>query len=137
MERNHPAPLRVVRVIAPQSTTPIRRTTPYCRLSHRNQRMASTAARRTIDHRDSALNDWSVSPSYPPLGDRRLSPSIEAIKKLGRALRTPSDLLLFDHDERGPDGGLRLQFEAVRRLDPDEKLALKTVIEGVITKHEA
>jgi transcriptional regulator with XRE-family HTH domain len=30
-------------------------------------------------------------------------PSIEAIKKLAVALSVPSDLLLFDQDERGPD----------------------------------
>jgi hypothetical protein len=31
---------------------------------------------------------------------------------------------------------LRLQFEAIQRLDLEERRALKLVIEGVITKHE-
>jgi hypothetical protein len=76
------------------------------------------------------------SPWTSTLGDRRLSTLHRSPQEAGQALRTTSDLLLFDQDERGPDDDLRLQFEAVRRLDPDEKLALKTVIEGVITKHE-
>ncbi|MCA1836970.1 MAG: helix-turn-helix transcriptional regulator [Actinobacteria bacterium] len=63
-------------------------------------------------------------------------PSVDAVKKLAVALSVSLDLLVFDRDERGPDDDLRLQFEAVKRLNPDERQALKTVIEGVITKHE-
>lgn len=63
-------------------------------------------------------------------------PSVDAVKKLAVALSVTLDLLVFDRDERGPSEDLRLQFEAIQRLDPDERQALKTVIEGVITKHE-
>jgi transcriptional regulator with XRE-family HTH domain len=64
-------------------------------------------------------------------------PSIEALMKLTRSLRTTTDDLLFGADDRGPDDEFRLQFEAITRLDPDEKSALRSVIEGMLIKHEA
>ena len=63
-------------------------------------------------------------------------PSIEAIKKLAVALSVPTDLLLFDQDERGPDEDLRLHFEALSRLDPDERQLVKGVIESVVVTHD-
>ena len=39
-------------------------------------------------------------------------PTMELIKKLAIALTVSSDALVFGKDERGPDGALRLQFEA-------------------------
>jgi transcriptional regulator with XRE-family HTH domain len=63
-------------------------------------------------------------------------PSIEAIKKLAVALSVPSDLLLFDQDERGPDDDLRLHFEALARLDPDERQLIKGLIESVVVTHD-
>lgn len=64
-------------------------------------------------------------------------PSLDALVKLARGLRTTTDELLFGTDERGPDEDLRLQFEAITRLDADEKDALRSVIEGMLLKHEA
>lgn len=53
------------------------------------------------------------------------------------ALSVSADLLLLDKDERGPDEDLRLQFEALTRLDPEEKKVVKTVLESILIKHEA
>ena len=39
-------------------------------------------------------------------------------------------MLLFEKDERGPDEELKLQFEAVSRLDPEEKKIIRSVIGG-------
>jgi transcriptional regulator with XRE-family HTH domain len=64
-------------------------------------------------------------------------PSLTALKKIAKALRTTADDLLFDEHERGPAEDLRLQFEAAQRLDDDERRALKTVIEGILLKHDA
>jgi transcriptional regulator with XRE-family HTH domain len=64
-------------------------------------------------------------------------PSLDALMKLTRGLRTTTDDLLFGADDRGPDDEFRLQFEAITRLDPDEKSALRSVIEGMLIKHEA
>lgn len=52
-------------------------------------------------------------------------------------LAPQTDELLFEKDERGPDEELRLQFEAVSRLDPEEKHVVKEVVEGLIIKHDA
>lgn len=67
----------------------------------------------------------------------KVQPSIDALRRLAVALSVPADLLLFEEDERGPDDDLRLQFEAVQRFDPEEKAAIRQLIEGMILKHEA
>ena len=48
-------------------------------------------------------------------------PTLEVIRRMAVALGVSADLLLFAKDERGPDDELKLQFEAVSRLDPEEK----------------
>ena len=53
------------------------------------------------------------------------------------ALWVSADMLLFEKDECGPDEELKLQFEAVSRLDPDEKQVARSLLEGMILKHEA
>ncbi len=64
-------------------------------------------------------------------------PTLEAIRKLAVALRTSADEIVFDKDERGPDDQLRLQFEAVSRLDSREKEIVIEVLEGLLLKHDA
>jgi transcriptional regulator with XRE-family HTH domain len=48
-----------------------------------------------------------------------------------------SDRLLFGKDKRGSDDGLRLQFEAISRLDEDEKRVVRSVLESMILKRNA
>ncbi len=64
-------------------------------------------------------------------------PTLDVIRKLAVALGVTSDQLLFGKDERGPDDELRLQFEAVTRLDPEEKKVIRSVIESILLRHEA
>lgn len=64
-------------------------------------------------------------------------PSLEVLRKLAVALSVKADELLFDASERGPEDDLSLQFEAVARLDPDEKRLIKELIEGILIKHES
>jgi transcriptional regulator with XRE-family HTH domain len=64
-------------------------------------------------------------------------PTLEVIRKLATALSVSADLLLFGKDERGPDEDLRLQFEAVSRFDAEEKQVVRSLLEGMILKHEA
>lgn len=64
-------------------------------------------------------------------------PTLEVIRKLATALSVSSDQLLFGKDERGPDYDLRLQFEAVSRFDEEEKRVVRSLLEGMILKHEA
>jgi transcriptional regulator with XRE-family HTH domain len=64
-------------------------------------------------------------------------PTLEVIRKLAMALSVSADLLLFGKDKRGPDDELRLQFEAVSRFDPEEKQVIRSMLDGMILKHEA
>lgn len=64
-------------------------------------------------------------------------PTLDVIRKLATALNVSADLLLFGKDERGPDDELRMQFEAVTRFDPEEKQVIRSLLEGMILKHEA
>ena|SRR5205823_5149565 len=64
-------------------------------------------------------------------------PTLDVIRKLATALSVSADLLLFGKDQRGPDDDLRLQFEAVSRFDADEKQVVRSLLEGMILKHEA
>ena len=62
-------------------------------------------------------------------------PSLEGLKKLAVAFSRSTDWLLFEDAERGPDEDLRLQFEAVNQLNPDEKEVARAVLEGLVLKH--
>jgi transcriptional regulator with XRE-family HTH domain len=64
-------------------------------------------------------------------------PTLEALRKTALALNVSADVLLFDADERGPQGDMRLHLEAVQHLDDDEKTVVRTVIESVLLRHEA
>jgi len=64
-------------------------------------------------------------------------PTLDVIRRLSIALRVSSDMLLFGKDARGPDDDLRLQFEAVSRFDEEEKRVVRSLLEGMILKHEA
>jgi len=61
-------------------------------------------------------------------------PTLDVIRRLAVALQVSADVLVFGADERGPDGDLRLQFEAIA---PEEKQVIKALLEGMILKHEA
>jgi transcriptional regulator with XRE-family HTH domain len=63
-------------------------------------------------------------------------PTLEVFRKIVLALNISSDLLLFEQ-ERGAEDDLRLHFEAISKLDPDEKKTIKDVLEGMLLKHEA
>ena len=64
-------------------------------------------------------------------------PTLDVIRKLSTALQVSADMLLFGKDERGPDDDLRLQFEAELRFDAEEKNVVRSLLEGMILKHEA
>lgn len=64
-------------------------------------------------------------------------PTLDAIKRLAVELGVSADELLFDDDERGPSDDLRLQFEALARMSPKEREVARTVLEGLIIRHDA
>jgi hypothetical protein len=53
------------------------------------------------------------------------------------ALNISTDALIFDDTERGPDETLRMQFEAIRQFDPDERKIAEGVLESLINNHQA
>lgn len=65
------------------------------------------------------------------------TPTLDVLKRLAVALSVSADSLLFDDHERGPDDDLRLQFEAITRLNDDERQTVKRVLEGLLLAHEA
>lgn len=64
-------------------------------------------------------------------------PTLDVIRRLAIALQVSADVLIFGADERGPDGDLQLQFEAISKFAPEEKQIIKALLEGMILKHEA
>jgi transcriptional regulator with XRE-family HTH domain len=64
-------------------------------------------------------------------------PTLDVIRNPAKALRVTSGELLFGTTERGPDEDLRLQFEAVAKFDAEQKKALRSVLDGLILRHEA
>jgi len=63
-------------------------------------------------------------------------PTLDVIRKLAIALSVSADTLVFGEDERGPDEDLRLQFEALSAMSPEEKLVAKAVLEAIIVKNQ-
>ena len=63
-------------------------------------------------------------------------PTLEVLKKIAQALSVSIDVLVFDDNERNPDNELLLLFEGVSRLEPDEKKMVKTLLEGLLIKHQ-
>lgn len=64
-------------------------------------------------------------------------PTIEVFRRIALALNVSADMLLFEAEERGPDEHLKLQFEAVSKLDEKEREAVETMIAGVLHMHDA
>jgi len=65
-------------------------------------------------------------------------PTLEGLTKLAKALHVSLDNLVFDDAERGPsDEKMKLLFEAVERLNEDEQLIIRELLEGMIVKYEA
>nr|WP_137940460.1 helix-turn-helix transcriptional regulator [Chitinivorax sp. B] len=63
-------------------------------------------------------------------------PSLEALKKIALTFGVSTDSLLFDEAERGPSDELRLQFEAVSHLPPEEQRVVREVLESLIIKYQ-
>lgn len=64
-------------------------------------------------------------------------PTLEVIRNMARALSVSADALVFEDTERDPADELRLQFEAVSQLPPEEQAVVKEVLESLIIKYQA
>ena len=63
-------------------------------------------------------------------------PTAEALKKLAVALHVTSDTLLFEEGEREPDDELKLRFEAIAAMLPEEQDVAKAVLDAIIVKSQ-
>lgn len=64
-------------------------------------------------------------------------PPLEVIGKISLALKVSTDMLIFGNDEQGPDKELYYHFAAIAQFDAEEKSVVKSVLEGLILKHQA
>jgi len=63
-------------------------------------------------------------------------PTAEALKRLALALHVTSDALLFEEGEREPDDDLKLRFEAIAAMLPEEQEVAKAVLDAIIVKSQ-
>ncbi len=63
-------------------------------------------------------------------------PTLDVFRKIVLALNISADNMIFGN-ERGPDKGLKLHFEAVSKLTTEEQAVIKEIIEGMVLKHDA
>ena len=64
-------------------------------------------------------------------------PTLDVLRKLAIALNVPGDMLLFDEDERRPAEDFILQFEALTQLSPEDKKSIRSMIDGMLIRHQA
>ena len=63
-------------------------------------------------------------------------PTADALKRLALALHITSDTLLFEAGEREPDDDLKLRFEAIAAMLPEEQEVAKAVLDAIIVKSQ-
>ena len=64
-------------------------------------------------------------------------PSLEIIKKIATSFNTTTDALIFEEDERQLKDDLQLKFEAIQQMSADDQQVIKSLLEGMILKHQA
>ncbi len=64
-------------------------------------------------------------------------PTLDALRKLAIALNVPGDILLFDDQERQPPENFLLQFNALNQLSPEDQKSIRTLIDGLLMRHQA
>mgnify|MGYP000249072691 CR=1 FL=1 len=64
-------------------------------------------------------------------------PTLEALVRIAKVLHVALDTLVFNDDDRGPDEELKLQFEAVKQLPPEDRQVIMAMLDGMIVKHRA
>ena len=107
--------------------------------------MAAGFPERLVSFRkDRGLNQQALSdmaevslPQLKRYEAGKSEPTLDVIRRLSIALGVSTDDLVFSRNERDPDDDLRLQFEAIKQFTAEEKQVAKSVIEGLIIKHDA
>lgn len=63
-------------------------------------------------------------------------PTLDVLRRMAGVLGVSGEQLLFDTDERGPGDDMRSQYEAVTRLDADEKQVVRSVLDAFVLRHD-
>jgi CII-binding regulator of phage lambda lysogenization HflD len=64
--------------------------------------------------------------------------SLEALIRLTKVLHVRLDsFLVFGDDERGPDNGMALLFEAINEVTNAEKETVRSVLSSMVLQHSA
>jgi len=64
-------------------------------------------------------------------------PTLEVLRKLARALPVSADVLLFNDGERDREKEFRYRFEAVSKLDKEQRKVIKAVLDAILLPHDA
>jgi transcriptional regulator with XRE-family HTH domain len=64
-------------------------------------------------------------------------PTLDVLRRLASQLAISADVLLFDPEERTIPDDLTHHLEAINQLDPDERHAIRTLLEGTLLRHQA
>lgn len=74
---------------------------------------------------------------FSEMAGAETQPTLDIIRNMARALSVSADSLVFEQDERNPNEGLLLQFEAISQLLPEEQAIVKEVLDSLIIKYQA
>jgi transcriptional regulator with XRE-family HTH domain len=64
-------------------------------------------------------------------------PSLDILKKIAVAFRVTTDWLIFEEGEREPPDELKLKFEAIAQMDPEERRSVESLLDAMILKQQA
>ncbi len=64
-------------------------------------------------------------------------PTLDVLRSLAVALNVSGDMLLFDEEERIPPEDFVLQFQALTQLSPEDKKSTRSLVDGLILRHQA
>ncbi|MBK7983068.1 MAG: helix-turn-helix transcriptional regulator [Candidatus Competibacteraceae bacterium] len=102
-----------------------------------SKRLASLRKERTLTQKALAEQVGVHVTQIQRYESGAIEPTLDVLRRLAVALSVSADVLVFDQAERGPDEDFRLQFEALSRLPPEDKQAVRRVLEGMIVKNRA
>lgn len=66
----------------------------------------------------------------------RATPSADVVKNIAIALSVSADQIIFKAGERDPEGDLKLQFEALSKLPPEDQMTISNLIDSLVVKHQ-
>lgn len=101
------------------------------------ERLATLRKQRGLTQQDLA-NTINLHPSQLRRYEQGTAqPTLDVIRRLTIALNTTSDNLIFNTTPDPAHHDWQLRLDAITQLDPDEQLALRTVIDGILIRHQA